>query len=1515
MTQPLHDPIESPDATTAPAQAERRGGWGMRIRRLAWGLLGSVVALIGVLALLLGAALSPWGTRIVLLHVPGLTVVQPQGSLLRDFSARRVEYGVAGAQPALHVVIDDLSWRGLRIERVPEAPSAWGVALDSLSARSVVVNVPPAAPSAEPARLPASLALPLGVRVEALRVGRLQVSSIGPAPITDLQLRLTAQHRAGRTVQHRVDGLRLHWQGWQASGSLGVASAQPFGLDAALALQSASALQAVPGQAARGGSSAPSEGLGQADDSVHVAVQLSGTLAHLNARATAQARGQQAQLRAEVSPFADWPLQQLDVAAQRFNLALFDARAPQTLLSGELHVQPPPSAVQAAPARSGSPTSMQPTPRAAPSVAEGPDRTEPMLDVRGAWRNDAAGRWSDGRLPVRALQLAGQVAARDGRVGQLAQARIELGGQGSSGALAGGQVQLRGRWGLRACPRPAGCGAASAGWALTAAFEQLRLAALDAAAPPLIISGPFSAQGDTLTAARVAVTTELSGRVDAPGPQRTVVAKLQGEIAPDAIKVQTLQAQAGQATLQLSGSAQRTAADGSAWRVRANGAWSHFDPQLWWPAWFADGAVPGASGAGNDLNGQLDTDVTWRATASTGHQVADVLAGLGGEAHVQVERSRLRGVPLAARVNLRTPARSASTEVDAALELADNHLSLRGTWAPAHAEQDQWHADASLRDLRQLAPLAPWLQLSTVQGALDASLQGSGRWPALRTEGRLQAKAVALSWRAGARGHRLSLDNASADWHWGAVGVDAAAPAQTRVDLDGLRLSSESASGSIDGWQVSRLRAQTTGAVRDHHASLVVDAVLPPALASALQPVLRRQAAQAPLKVAGQFELQGQAQVDARQSAWSWHGQWQRLLVQPDATSVVGSTLGDQPWLRVEPFETSWSHGPSGSQFTASPTRVSAMGGALSLRQLRWSSAPAGAEGPGGLDLEADLEPVPAARVLAALQPDMGWGGDLTVGGSVRLHRGPGAHAPLSLDAELARRAGDLSLTDAAAEGGAVMKLRLDALRLALSAHDGVWQIEQQIAGRRLGALGGQLRVLTDAAALWPDAQAPLDGQLNVDIADLRLWGLWVPPGWRLSGALQGQGAIKGTMQQPLISGQLKGRQLGVRNVLEGVDFDRGELDLSFQGNEARLNGLNLRAGAGELRLSGDARLDTHPEAHLNLTLQRFAVLQRVDRRLVLSGQADLGLLADTMSARGQFTADEGLFDVSKSGAPTLDDDVRRAGVDDVVSDDDQAAGSSGGAMRKISLDMLLDLGSKLRLRGYGLDTRLAGQLKLTSAPPTYKPQLRGTIKTDDGTFAAYGQKLLIDRGAIHFNGAPDNPTLDIQATRPPSRMASSAALTATTADADVRVGVTITGTAQNPRIRLFSDPAMSDPDKLSWLILGHASSGLAGADLALLQGAASALLGDDASSLNGGLIQAIGLDEMSVRQTDSGSRDTVLTVGKQISRRWYLGYERGLNATAGTWQLIYRLAQRFTVRAQTGLDNSLDLIWVWRWD
>jgi translocation and assembly module TamB len=150
-------------------------------------------------------------------------------------------------------------------------------------------------------------------------------------------------------------------------------------------------------------------------------------------------------------------------------------------------------------------------------------------------------------------------------------------------------------------------------------------------------------------------------------------------------------------------------------------------------------------------------------------------------------------------------------------------------------------------------------------------------------------------------------------------------------------------------------------------------------------------------------------------------------------------------------------------------------------------------------------------------------------------------------------------------------------------------------------------------------------------------------------------------------------------------------------------------------------------------------------------------------------------------------------------------------------------MGERLRIRGRGLDAGLRGDLRLTT--PATQLAVNGTLRIVDGTYQAYGQKLDIERGVLTFVGPVENPRLDIEATRP---------------NLDVRVGVLVSGTALTPRVRLFSEPEMSDLDKLSWLVAGRANEG--GADTALLQSAAVALLSGEGPGPRP-VHQSLGLD------------------------------------------------------------------------
>jgi translocation and assembly module TamB len=249
-----------------------------------------------------------------------------------------------------------------------------------------------------------------------------------------------------------------------------------------------------------------------------------------------------------------------------------------------------------------------------------------------------------------------------------------------------------------------------------------------------------------------------------------------------------------------------------------------------------------------------------------------------------------------------------------------------------------------------------------------------------------------------------------------------------------------------------------------------------------------------------------------------------------------------------------------------------------------------------------------------------------------------------------------------------------------------------------------------------------------------------------------------------------------------------------------------------------------------------------------------------------------------------------------------KAVDGSGKPMR-LKLDLDLDLGRRLQLKGYGIDTRLRGLLHVAQDGQP-RPQMTGEVRSEGGTFNAYGQKLVVERGVFSFVGPLDNPRLDVLAIRPGME------------NEDVRVGVTVTGTANSPRIRLYSEPDMSETNKLSWLVLGRSPDNLGRSDTALMQRAAMALISGDGESASDKLIHNIGLDELSFSGEGDDARGTVVRLGKQVSRNVFVAYERGLNATTGSWQVIYKLAQRFTLRAQASeYQQGLDVIWQWKWE
>ncbi|GAA4349486.1 translocation/assembly module TamB domain-containing protein [Variovorax defluvii] len=474
---------------------------------------------------------------------------------------------------------------------------------------------------------------------------------------------------------------------------------------------------------------------------------------------------------------------------------------------------------------------------------------------------------------------------------------------------------------------------------------------------------------------------------------------------------------------------------------------------------------------------------------------------------------------------------------------------------------------------------------------------------------------------------------------------------------------------------------------------------------------------------------------------------------------------------------------------------------------------------------------------------------------------------------------------------------------------------------------------------------APLAGKVSARLPNLGVWSMLAPPGWRIAGTLEADATLSGNRALPRWNGTLVADKLALRALVEGLDLRDGRLRASLTGERIEITEFSLKGGTGSATripgqsgnlstaaseaasdggsLSARGELSWGPapadgtgiRLAVQTQLRKLRVLVRADRQVTLSGDLQTRLDNGRFTVRGNLQTDRAVIILPDETAPSLGSDVvvrsaakdreaaeadRRRAASDAA--DEASRGARAETAKPPDIAIGFDLGEDFAVQGRGITTRLEGKLDVRSNALDAPPRISGEVRTVKGQYRAYGQRLDVETGIARFNGPYDNPALDILAIRP---------------NISQRAGVQITGTAQSPRVRLYSEPPLSDAETLSWVILGRASATSGGESL-LLQQAALALLGKLGSgSPGGGLASRFGLDEIGFKGPGNGGdvRESAVTLGKRLSKDFYVTYERSLSGTLGTLFVFYDLTRRLTLRGQAGQQSGIDLIYTVKYD
>lgn len=413
----------------------------------------------------------------------------------------------------------------------------------------------------------------------------------------------------------------------------------------------------------------------------------------------------------------------------------------------------------------------------------------------------------------------------------------------------------------------------------------------------------------------------------------------------------------------------------------------------------------------------------------------------------------------------------------------------------------------------------------------------------------------------------------------------------------------------------------------------------------------------------------------------------------------------------------------------------------------------------------------------------------------------------------------------------------------------------------------------------------PLSGTLNLAVPDVRFLDSLVPDVTIAGGAAVAEIRLAGYLDTPAISGSAALTD-GLTDIPElGVEVKNIRLQAEGKGSKLVLSG-QADSGNGSVSLAGSLALDPEQAWPFDLQLQGegFTVASLPDMNIQANPDLRVAGSSRQVNISGSVLVPRARITLKK-----LPPDVVQVSTDQVIVGPLAATAEQTAATVPVSINVVASLGDDVHFEGLGLSTDLAGSINIRSLQ-TQTLIGNGVLELRNGRYESYGQKLAIQNGRLLFAGPLDDPALDIQATRTVG---------------DVTAGLELTGNANAPQTRLYSNPAMSDAEIMSYLVTGKPlSSSSTGKDSQALAAAAASLGANNPISQE--LSQKLGID-LGV-ESGATDADTSLTVGKQLSPNLHVDYIYGLFNETAAFQVIYKLTRHFSLTGQSGAQQSIDL-------
>jgi translocation and assembly module TamB len=401
----------------------------------------------------------------------------------------------------------------------------------------------------------------------------------------------------------------------------------------------------------------------------------------------------------------------------------------------------------------------------------------------------------------------------------------------------------------------------------------------------------------------------------------------------------------------------------------------------------------------------------------------------------------------------------------------------------------------------------------------------------------------------------------------------------------------------------------------------------------------------------------------------------------------------------------------------------------------------------------------------------------------------------------------------------------------------------------------------------------------------------------KLKGQVSAHLVLGGTLTDPQVDGELNIDDITLEGEQLPVALQKSTVNVVFNKTAATVKGTLNDTQGGNVQLTGDIDWQgEQPDIDLAILGDKFFVRAQQGVTFKVSPDLNIALANNALKLVGEVTVPYGRIEIEELPEGAVQ-----------VSDDEIIIDQQTEANQKVPFDYDIDLKvivkNDVKIESFGLESKVAGDIaiKMSQGTPIIAS---GELNLIDGTYLAFGQDLVISTGQVGFSGSIEKPYLNIKAIRNPE-----------TTENSVIAGVKLTGNVDQPKLSVFSEPAMDQAQALAYLLNGQPlGDGESSSTDAML----TQLLLSQGVSRSEGVVSKVGekfgLSDVSLSSSGSGD-STKVEISGYIAPSLQVKYSVGIFDSLSEVAIRYKLLSQLFIEITSGLNQNVDVLYKFDWE